>query len=249
MKLGTILKGNLLRLSLGFCLFTTGASAQQSLLFGTVKMNNKISQARFEIDSLNNTMLYAPYGIKPIALKDVKNRDGQLTFSLQHTNCNYACILIKAETSEYKGSCTCENGPTIEIVMRQFSREDGILQGENLPASLTDIQIIDRALILLNSGKNWNRLDNRVCDESNYTYKWSLFCALHQASIDVDGEYRHLRHAMQATRQAINEATNGKQYAHTLRDFNNEAESFEVIAKVLNRGKEIINRKIERKNK
>jgi hypothetical protein len=68
---------------------------------------------------------------------------------------------------------------------------------------------------------------------------------LHQASIDVDTEYRHLRPAIQATRQAINESTSGKQYAHLLQDFNKEALSFAAIAGVLNRAKEIITEKMQ----
>jgi hypothetical protein len=63
---------------------------------------------------------------------------------------------------------------------------------------------------------------------------------LHQASIDVDSEYRHLRPAIHAAREAINEAAKGKQFAHMLQDFNKETQSFEVIASVLNRAKEII---------
>ncbi|HVG14423.1 MAG TPA: hypothetical protein VM935_05660, partial [Chitinophagaceae bacterium] len=74
--------------------------------------------------------------------------------------------------------------------------------------------------------------------------KWSLFCALHQASIDVDVEYRHLRPAIQATRQAIEEATAGRKFAHLLQDFNKEAESFTSIAGVLNRAKAIIKEKM-----
>ena len=72
-----------------------------------------------------------------------------------------------------------------------------------------------------------------------------MFCALHQASIDVDSEYRHLRPANQAVRQAIDEITSGKKYAHLLQDYNNEAQSFDSIAMVLNHAKEIITEKIK----
>jgi hypothetical protein len=46
-------------------------------------------------------------------------------------------------------------------------------------------------------------------------------------------------------RQAINEFTSGKKYAHLLQDYNNEAESFASIAKALTRAKEIIAEKIK----
>jgi hypothetical protein len=129
--------------------------------------------------------------------------------------------------------------------MRAFTPEDADLQGNALKASTTDLHILDRALALLNKGSNWSGSDNRICDNSSYPYKWSLFCALHQASIDVDAAYRHLRPAIQAARQAIDEATGGKKFAHMLQDFNNEAPSFEPIALVLNRAKAIITGKMK----
>jgi hypothetical protein len=68
---------------------------------------------------------------------------------------------------------------------------------------------------------------------------------LHQASIDVDTAYRHLRPAIQASWQAIDEATGGKRFVHLLQDFNNETQSFASIASVLNRAKEIIIEKMK----
>ncbi len=53
-----------------------------------------------------------------------------------------------------------------------------------------------------------------------------------------------LRSAPKAVREAIKEATKGKKYVHILRDSNNEAASFDPIAQVLNRGKEIIAAKL-----
>lgn len=223
------------------------ANAQQTLFFGTVKTQNKVTQARFEVfsDGVIKTIVYAPYGISPIDLKDVKQRDKRLTFLWQINQLGYQCLLLKRDSSAYSGNCICENKQPIEITLREFTREDAILQGNELSATKKDIQILDRALNLLNNGSNWNRLDNRVCDNSLYPYQWTLFCALHQASIDVDSEYRHLRPAIQAVRQAIDEATNRKKYAHLLQDFNNEAKSFDSIAQVLTRAKEIITLKLK----
>ncbi len=53
-----------------------------------------------------------------------------------------------------------------------------------------------------------------------------------------------MRSAPKAVREAIKEATKGKKYVHILRDSNNEAASFDPIAQVLNRGKEIIAAKL-----
>ncbi|MES1214345.1 MAG: hypothetical protein ABUT20_02415 [Bacteroidota bacterium] len=231
----------------GLLMSGTTIKAQQSLWFGTVKAQNKIMQGRFEIsgDSIIRNIIYAPYGITPTTFTNVKQYENKLVFGWQIHQLSYHCILAKKDSTTYNGECTCESGQPIQVVMRQFTNEDAILQGDSLHASAKDLAVIDRALILLNNGTNWNRFDNRVCDIDSYPYNWSLFCALHQASIDVDSEYKHLRPANQAVRQAINEVSNGKQYAHLLQDYNNEAQSFDVIAKVLNRAKEIIIEKIK----
>jgi hypothetical protein len=217
-------------------------NAQQSLWFGTVKIQGKIIQGRFEIfsDSTIKSIVYAPYGISPTTFQSVSHQKGQLAFAWQVNQFAFHCLLFKQGSSAYAGNCMCEGRPPIQLVIREFTKADAILQGDSLPAAETDIQILERALNLVNNGNNWNRFDNRVCDVSSYPYKWSLFCALHQASIDIDSEYKHLRPAMQAARQAINEITSGKKYAHLLQDYNNEAQSFDSVAKVLNRAKEII---------
>jgi hypothetical protein len=221
--------------------------AQQTLWFGTVQMQDQIIQGRFEVfsDSLIKTIVYAPYGIGPTTFTEVKQQKDQLAFRWRMNQLSYHCLLVKQDATAYKGTCTCHSEQPIQLIIRQFTKDDAILQGDSLYASRKDIAILDRALSLLNKGSNWNRFDNRVCDNSLYPYKWSLFCALHQASIDVDSEYRHLRPANQAVRQAIDEITSGKKYAHLLQDYNNEAQSFDSIAKVVNRAKEIITEKIK----
>ena len=242
-------KNNVIAGLMFICALNMGVigNSQQTLWFGTVKMQDKIKQGRFEVfsDSVIKTIVYAPYGITPTAFKDVKQQNNQLTFSWQIDQLTYHCQLLKQDSLAYGGNCICEKEKPIQLIMRKFTKEDATLQGESLPASQKDIQILERALSLLNNGANWNRVDSRVCDNSSYPYKWSLFCALHQASIDIDSEYRHLRPAIQAARQAIDEATSGKKYDHVLRDFNNEAKSFDSITQVLNRAKEIIKEKIK----
>lgn len=230
-----------------FCCKGNAADAQQALWFGTVTIGDKIIQGRFEVtgDSIIKTIVLAPYGISPTIFKDVKQQKNSLSFGWEIDRSIYQCVLEKGDAEAYKGACTCERKQPVKIVIRKFSEDDAYLQGDSLQASTKDIAILDRALSLLNNGSNWNRLDNRVCDIDAYPYKWSLFCALHQASIDVDAEYRHLRPAMQATRQAIDEITAGKKYAHMLQDYNNEAQSFDSIAKALTLAKKIVAEKIQ----
>jgi hypothetical protein len=229
------------------CSIPNFLQAQQRLWFGTLKVEGRSSQARFEVDSSLHNIIYAPYGRTPIAFTNIKTETQQLTFNWQYNQHPYHCTLLKQKGNEYKGTCSVpgDKGQSIEITMREFTPEDADLQGNSLKASATDLQILDRALALLNNGSNWSRSDNRICDSSSYPYKWSLFCALHQASIDVATEYRHLRPAIQAARQAIDEATSGKKFAHMLQDFNKEAQNFASIAGVLNRAKEIIAEKMK----
>ena len=219
----------------------------QEIWFGTVKIQDKTLQGRFEVfgDTPITKIIYAPYGITPVYFTEFKHQKNQLTFNWRIDQSVYRCFLLIKDSTEYKGNCSSDGQKSIQLVIRQFSETDAFLQGDSLHASAVDIQILDRALNLLNNGTNWNRADNRVCDNSSYPYRWSLFCALHQASIDITSEYRHLRPANQATRQAINEITSGKKYAHTLQDYNNEADGFNSIKKMFERAKEIINEKMK----
>ncbi|HEX2535345.1 MAG TPA: hypothetical protein VHK69_16485 [Chitinophagaceae bacterium] len=229
-----------------FCLLAHSGQAQLTLWFGTVSAEGKTTQARFEVDSSWQSIVYAPYGRTPVAFTGIEKTGGQLSFHWQYNGQPYRCTLLKEEGDRYRGNCTGSSGASIGMVMRTFNPEDAVLQGNSLKAGATDLQILDRALALLNGGRNWSRSANRVCDNSTYPYSWSLFCALHQASIDVDVEYRHLRPALQAVRQAIEEAAAGKKFAHMLQDFNASAPDFGSIAAVLNRGKAILEERIKK---
>ncbi len=221
-------------------------SAQQLLWFGTSTLDGRTTQCRFEIVKEGNikSIVLAPYGFTPTTFQDVKEVDHFLTFTWKKNQSIYYCRLHMVNQLTYEGDCSCNRESPIHLKIRDFTKEDAFLQGDSLHASATDLQVLDRALELLGNGKSWSRSDNRVCDSSTYPYKWSLFCALHQASIEVCSEYQHLRPAIQASRQAINELSGEKKYAHLLQDFNNEAPHFDVIKKVLERATEIIKERI-----
>lgn len=214
--------------------------SQHALLFGTVRSDGKISQARFETANFPNSITYAPYGMTPVAFKNIKQDKNQIVFSWQYRNNNYRCQLIKQDSTRYKGSCISSDAKVVELTVRHFTPDDASLQGNFIKAGTADIEIIERALLLLNNGKNWDRRHDSDCDSGTYPYQWSLFCALHQASIDVKGEYRHLRPAIQAVRRAIDEASGGKKYEYSMRDYNNEAHSFAEIENILNKAKGIL---------
>lgn len=98
------------------------------------------------------------------------------------------------------------------------------------PAADVDAQILIRATEILINEQVWDRHDDRVCDDEDTT--WSLFCALKRASNELTGVYEHRRVALQEVRFAIEEASEGEEFAHRLRDFNN-TRSFEEVKQVL----------------
>jgi hypothetical protein len=85
--------------------------------------------------------------------------------------------------------------------------------------SKEDLRILERAREILSNASKWNRKDNRECRAEATT--WSIYCALHDASLEVLGRYEHRRVALQEVRFAIEEVTNGRRFQHRLMDFNN----------------------------
>ena len=100
------------------------------------------------------------------------------------------------------------------------------------PVSVEDIEILDRANLLLGDESDWNRNDTRECPPDAPTL--SLFCALKKASIEVLGSYDHRRVALQEVRFAIEEVSGGREFEHRLMDFNNlQQTTFDDIKRVL----------------
>jgi hypothetical protein len=89
--------------------------------------------------------------------------------------------------------------------------------------SSQDLAILTRAKQLLPDEAHWNRHDDRNCPPEATTY--SLFCALHKASIEVLGAYDHRRAALQEVRFSIEAVTKGREFEHRLMDFNNLPET------------------------
>jgi hypothetical protein len=217
--------------------------AEDSVWFGTLSENGTARQARFEIVIEGNVIRHAvlaPYGLTPTVFRDLMHDEKGLRFSLNRNATRFACVLRIESKSSFRGSCDAEKG-TFSIVMREFSPEDAVLQGNARTADEVDMAIIARARTLLHNGASWNRRDDRVCDNSSYPYRWSLFCALHQASIEIGSEYQHLRPAMKAVRQAITNRYPDRKFAHTLRDFNNDARQFEAVSDVLDEAQALLN--------
>lgn len=97
-----------------------------------------------------------------------------------------------------------------------------------------DVAILKRANELLKDESSWNKTDDRACDDDNQNKKWSLYCALYKASLEVMGDFNHRNSAMETVRTTIEKITPDKEYRHRLMDFNNQ-NSFREIKQLLNK--------------
>jgi hypothetical protein len=91
--------------------------------------------------------------------------------------------------------------------------------GEVEPNGL-DAEILVRARELLGSERDWDRADDRRCTVDATTF--SLYCALHRASLEVAGGFHHRRPALQRVRALVEQRSAGREYAHRLQDYNND---------------------------
>lgn len=113
------------------------------------------------------------------------------------------------------------------------------------PASKTDIEILDLCLFYLKDSTNWNRNDDRACENDKNEKIMSLFCALQIVSIEIMKEYNHRNTVIQTVRFVIDDLIPNHGYAHTLEDFNNSiSTTHNDILKVLKLAKERIQKEL-----
>ena len=105
-----------------------------------------------------------------------------------------------------------------------------IAANNQLPPTQDDIRIIQRAMALLSDEKVWNREDNRTCPAN--PQKWSLFCALEQATQEVSGGVHYRQPALQMVREVLNEVGGNRLGKHRLMDYNNHPDT--TLAEIRN---------------
>jgi hypothetical protein len=98
-----------------------------------------------------------------------------------------------------------------------------IAANNQLPPTRDDIRIVQRAMALLADEKVWNREDNRSCPPN--PQKWSLFCALQQATKEVAGGVHYRQPALQMAREVLNEVGGNRLGKHRLMDYNNHPDT------------------------
>lgn len=128
-----------------------------------------------------------------------------------------------------------------QLVSAQISKD-----ADTLVFVQDDLKILQRADELLTDSSKWNRKDDRVCDDDIAAGKYSLFCALYKASVDITGKYIHRRAAMQIARFVLEQYENGRVKEHRLMDWNNHpSTTFEEVKKILRESIEAIQKKLK----
>jgi hypothetical protein len=81
-------------------------------------------------------------------------------------------------------------------------------------------EILLRAMNIISSDSVWNRADNRQCPTT--ATKWSIYCAVEVAQIEVAGGFHHRRPAGELVREIVDERTKTRNYNHRMMDYNND---------------------------
>lgn len=132
-----------------------------------------------------------------------------------------------------------------QLTFGQTSEENRNLEFESI-----DLKIIQRADSILSDTSKWSKQDDRKCDDDIANGRYSLFCALNKASIDITGEYVHRRPAMQIVRFTLEKYENGRVENHRLMDWNNHQDTtFDEVKKVLKESIEEVRKQLEKSSK
>ncbi|MDT0594794.1 hypothetical protein [Glaciecola petra] len=129
------------------------------------------------------------------------------------------CTLSKQGETHFIGNCL-EKNLVMPIVIRVANENDNEWMGVYFSVSETDISIVKKAKVIMSSQDTRNLAGDRICDDDIQTGKFSFYCSLYYAAIEVDGVYRHRRPAMQAIRNELVKRYPGN-YIHRIRDINN----------------------------
>ena len=200
-------------------LLERGGEGTAWILYGFAHLDDGDSIfVRVEADWERPAIAIADFGVDRVSFTDVAvTPDTSRVAFAWPARASGACSLERQGESLWTGSCGGSAGERAMVLGGDYDPD----LGQALPPSDIDVAIIDRASALIADPARWNRGDERVCTDDRAADSWSLFCALHQASIEVDGRYLHRRPAMQVAREVIWETAPERVFAHQLRDYNN----------------------------
>lgn len=106
-----------------------------------------------------------------------------------------------------------------------FSASDGAIRfqldgKQEVPPNTVDREILERAATIITSDEVWNRADNRQCPAT--ATKWSIYCAVERAQLDIVGAFHHRRPAGELVREIVEIRTKDRKYSHRMMDYNND---------------------------
>ena len=173
-------------------------------------------------DGVGLRVRLAPYGRTAVELPvhSYNRSDGLLELGWEGKP-DRTCRLRRYTDLLFVGNCV-EKLDVMPLAIRVANESDSEWMGIYMPASETDIAILDRARQILAGQEKRNQSGDRNCNDDIAAGKFSVFCALYSASIEITGVYRHRRPAMQILREVLQERYPGE-YAHRLRDINNKS--------------------------
>jgi hypothetical protein len=131
---------------------------------------------------------------------------------------------VKVESSPY----TPDPLPVLKTDVAWLLMEDAVVQDLELsfwflfdkdaPPTVEDLEIIDGAIGIMNHEIVWDRSGNRRCRDGATT--WTLHCALHDATVEVTGEFHEHQPAIVITRNVISSIFREMQFEHPIIDYN-----------------------------
>jgi len=158
---------------------------------------------------------------------------------LAHRNTYYQYKLMLAATDELLQLIQSE-GYAVKL--------DDLSENKALVFDSTDLQIIQKADSILADETKWHKDDDRYCFDDIDKGRYSLYCALREASIGITGKYLHRRACMQQLRFIIENYDQGRVINHRLMDWNNHPETkFEEVKQLLKEVKDSISWQLNNK--
>lgn len=119
-------------------------------------------------------------------------------------------------------------------------------ENRHLTFNSSDLRIIEEADSILSDSLKWNKQDDRLCINCMTTGKYSLYCALYFASINVTGKFDHRRAALQQVRFIVEKYDKGTIKHHRLMDWNNSPKTiFADLKKVLKESMDTVRKELK----
>ena len=138
------------------------------------------------------------------------------------------------------------------ILCSCYRTENGLVLGlpdyekKSIKVAQADLTILLKADSLLKDESTWSKRADRVCNNSD---RLSLFCALHNSTIEVIGKYVHRQPALQEVRFVINDNFRKRWKIHRLADFNaNPDTSFKDVKFVIDQAITVVKKKLHKTN-